>query len=94
MYMSPSGFGALNLARTVPVFLMILVTLSLPGAVMRFYYEWEERDIEREAVFTLTIFLSLMAALFSIIVLVYGEMIFGLLIRSIDFDPLIKYKLL
>ena len=44
--MSVEEFGVLSLTLIVPVFITSFMSLSLEGAVMRFYYEWKDKGVK------------------------------------------------
>ena len=46
-------FGAYGLARVAPLLLIPLLTMNLPGSIIRFYYEWEKNSEVKSALFTI-----------------------------------------
>jgi len=88
-------FGAYGLARVAPLLLIPLLTMNLPGSIIRFYYEWEKNDEARSALFTI-FFTQLLILILVLPFLFMGiaEIIFTYLFQNITFYPILYYTLI
>lgn len=66
VYLSPAEFGIVDLAVTTGAFMMVVMRLSVPGAITRFYIEYKGQQTEQDyitsiywLVFGLSIFFTL-----------------------------------
>jgi O-antigen/teichoic acid export membrane protein len=92
--MTVEEYGILSLALVIPILFNVLMTLSLEGSVMRFYYEWQEKEVEKKSIFTVWLFMVIWAALITIFLILIGDKIFSIILTSIPFDPYIRLAIL
>ena len=92
--MTVEEYGILSLALAIPILFNVLMTLSLEGSVMRFYYEWQKKEVEKKSIFTVWLFMIIWAALITIFLILIGDKIFSIILTSIPFDPYIRLAIL
>ncbi len=80
-------YGLLSLALLVPIFFNILFTFSLDGSIMRYYHEWVNQSLEKEAIFTIWITTIIWSIFIFIIVFFWGENLFRNIFRILPFFP-------
>jgi len=92
-YLSPAEFGIVALARLSATFIAGLLTLCLESSITRYFYEWQKKGIERQAVGTLWMFTVIWGMLLTWVVVLLGEGLFNVLFSQVSFDPYIKISL-
>ena len=92
-HIEPAGFGILGIAELLNYLLLPCLTLSLDGAVMRFYHEWpiSERRRRVGAAWTLS-FANALA--WGLLLLAVGAVVWPLAIRSVVFMPYVAVVIL
>jgi len=88
--MSVEEFGVLSLTLIVPVFITSFMSLSLEGAVMRFYYEWKDKGVEKKSIFTLWITMTIWSLIISILLFIFGGSLFNAVLKNVPFSPYIQ----
>ena len=88
-YLSTSGYGVLSIVGTVQNMLEVFYELGLAQSSTRFYYECRDAR-ERQTLFGTLLILSLVVtAVLSVLLLVGGEALWGLVAADVPFYPYI-----
>lgn len=92
-YMSVQEYGIVNSVLSVGSIVSMFYTLGLDGALMRFYYEYEE---EKREIFisTLWIFLFIYTIGITLILLALGSNFSSIIFKSIPFKPFVRLMIL
>lgn len=85
--MSIEEYGLLSLVLAIPIFLNPLISLSLEGTVIRFYYEWKKKNILKKSIFSIWVFMLMWGALISLILLLPFKNILQSFVQSVDYNP-------
>ena len=85
--MSIEEYGLLSIVLAIPVFLNPLISLSLEGTVIRFYYEWKKKKILKKSIFSIWVFLLTWGAFISFILLFPLKNILQSFVQSVDYNP-------
>ena len=85
--MSIEQYGLLTIVLAIPVFLNPLITLSLEGSVLRFYYDWEKRNILKKSIFSVWLFIMLWGLIISLTFLFPLKNLLQFFVKSIDYNP-------
>jgi len=88
LYLSPQDYGILEICTSLIAFLVVLTRLGVPGAVVRYYYDHQENDVElKRYISTVYYFLIASSVTFSVITLAvcfyFQEQIFS----GVNFNP-------
>lgn len=89
-YLSPAEYGLFSLAKAVPNLITSFITLGIHGAIVRFYYEWKKKNCEKEALYTVLLFMFFWVLISTALLLAFGKSIFGVLLKSVPFDPYLR----
>lgn len=88
-YLSPSGYGILSIVGTVQNMLEVFYELGMGQSSTRFYYECRYAR-ERQTLFGTLLILSLgVTAVLSVLLLLVGEWLWGLVAPEVPFYPYI-----
>src|SRR5262245_21232022 len=88
-YLSPSGYGVLSIVGTVQNMLEVFYELGMGQSSTRFYYECRDAR-ERQTLFGTLLILSLaVTAILSVILLLVGQWLWGLIAPEVPFYPYI-----
>jgi O-antigen/teichoic acid export membrane protein len=88
-YLSPSGYGLLSIVGTVQNMLEVFYELGMAQSATRFYYECRDPR-ERQTLFGTLLILSLaVTAILSVVLLLVGEWLWGLVAPEVPFYPYI-----
>ena len=93
-YLTPEDYGILDLASVIGLFLAPIMKLGLPGAVTRFYFDYEEGE-QRMNDFIFTVF-SLVISISIIIGLIAGVIFYffsSFIVGNLDFYPFIFFSI-
>ncbi|MBX2894297.1 MAG: oligosaccharide flippase family protein [Cyclobacteriaceae bacterium] len=87
-YLSPADFGIFDLAITLSAFLLVVMRLSVPGAITRFYYDYKG---EQEKIYISSIFWFVLALSFltCILFLLGGYFFADVLVPGLPYYPFI-----
>ena len=85
--MSIEEYGLLSIILTIPIFLNPIISLSLEGTVIRFYYEWEKKKILKKSIFSIWVVMLSWGALISFILLLPFKNILQFFVQSVDYNP-------
>jgi len=85
--MSIEEYGLLSIVLAIPIFLNPLISLSLEGTVIRFYYEWKKKNILKKSIFSIWVFMLMWGALISCILLLPFKNILQSFVQSVDYNP-------
>jgi O-antigen/teichoic acid export membrane protein len=85
--MSIEEYGLLSIVLVIPIFLNPLISLSLEGTVIRFYYEWKKKNILKKSIFSIWVFMLTWGALISFILLLPFKNILQSFVQSVDYNP-------
>jgi O-antigen/teichoic acid export membrane protein len=89
-YLTPDDYGILALAAAVGSILSIFYILGLNGALTRFYYDYNHDKKElKEYVGTITISVIGISFIFTLLLSLFGEPLFAMLIKDVPFNPYI-----
>jgi O-antigen/teichoic acid export membrane protein len=87
VYVSPAEFGIVDLAVTTGSFMMVVMRLSVPGAISRFYIEYKSGSAEQDyitSIYWLVVGLSIFFGLF-FLAIGYGWL--DLLVPGLPYAP-------
>ena len=85
--MSIEEYGLLSIVLAIPIFLNPLISLSLEGTVIRFYYEWKKKNILKKSIFSIWVFMLIWGAFISFILLLPFKSILQSFVQSVDYNP-------
>lgn len=89
-YLTPDDYGIIALAAAVGSILTIFYLLGLNGALTRFYYDYSHDKKElKEYVGTITLSVIGISFIFTLLLSLFGEPLFAMLIKDIPFNPYI-----
>jgi O-antigen/teichoic acid export membrane protein len=87
-FLSPTDYGILAVVTAINGFLVTLFSLSLHGAITRFYFEYRESPQQlREFWGTLLTFVALSSTVGCVLLLTFGERILDALLGTVRFWP-------
>lgn len=95
LYLTPSDYGITGIVNSFTAILTLLFTLSLNGAVQRYYYVYED-DKEKLRSFygTIILFVLMNSIILSGIIIVFQNWLVAPFIEGIDFFPYILIGIL
>lgn len=92
-YLTPEDYGIISLATVTGTIFMIISTAGLRGAVLKFYYEFDQEIQRRRFYGTLWLFYLLIPGLLLFIFELKGDIIFGKILPSVAYHPYIRLAL-
>lgn len=92
-YMSTEEYGIVTTVLTVGSIFSMLYILGLDGALMRFYYDYKEKEKQEVFISTIWIYLFIHSIILTTILLFLGSDFSGFIFKSISFDPFVKLML-
>jgi len=94
-FLIPSDYGILAAVSSLAGVLSIIYTLGLRASFARFYWDYKDDHREMGEFFTTVLsFVTLVSVLCTVLLLVFGERPFAVIMRDVPFDPYIKMGLL
>jgi O-antigen/teichoic acid export membrane protein len=85
-YMRPEEYGIVSSALMIISFISILCSLSLHGAISRFYYRYKG-ELQKAYLSSIFIFLFIVLIISGIFLICFGVYIFELMIPEIEYYP-------
>lgn len=90
LYLTPSDYGITGIVNSFTAILTLLFTLSLNGAVQRYYYVYQsDKDQLRSFYGTIVMFVMFNSLILSAIIIVFQRWLISPFIEGIDFYPYI-----
>ncbi len=87
-YLSPSDFGVFDLAMTFSAFLLVVMRLSVPGAITRFYYDYRGEQ-EKNYITSIYWFVIVLSLFTGLLVLMFGYFFVDVLIPGLPYYPFV-----
>ncbi len=89
-YLSPGDYGILSVATVINTLLNFIYLLGQEGVLIRLYYDYNEKPAAlKELVGTITIFVVIISLAVSVVLSLFGGLIFPLFVKGVDFNPYI-----
>ena len=92
-YLTPADYGILALTAIFSILFGILMTLQLHGAIARFYVEYKGDDLKK-FLGTISIAIFIISLFGTLLLLMIGPIVFGVLNYSVPFYPYIFIAIL
>ena len=87
-YLSPADFGVFDLAITFSSFLLVVMRLSVPGAITRFYYDYKGEQ-EKNYITSIYWFVIILSLFTGLLVLMIGYFFVDVLIPGLPYYPFV-----
>jgi O-antigen/teichoic acid export membrane protein len=92
-YLTPEDYGIISLATVAATIFTIISTGGLKGAVLKFYYDFDEDGERKQFYGTLWLFYLLVPGLLLFIFELKGDVIFENILPSVAYHPYIRLAL-
>lgn len=87
IFLLPSDYGIIAVVTSFISILSLFFSLSLHGAVSRFYYEYNSDEDKKTFIGTLTVFTLILSTILGFLIISFGEVIFKPILKNIAFYP-------
>ncbi|WP_445665614.1 flippase [Fodinibius sp. AD559] len=92
-YLTPEDYGIISLATVAATIFTIISTGGLKGAVLKFYYNFDQADERKQFYGTLWLFYLVVPGLFLLVLELKGDEIFKIILPSVAYHPYIRLAL-
>lgn len=90
IYLTPSDYGITGVVNSLTQVLSLLFTLSLNGAVQRYYYKYKDDLVElRKFYGTIVLFIFINSIVLSALIIIFNDVLIQPFIKNIEFYPYI-----
>lgn len=93
-YLSTKDYGIVNIVMITGTITSMFYILGLNGSLTRYYYDYNDTDKQKEIISTFWIFTVAYNILLTILLLLFGGRITGMMFKSIPFEPFFKLMIL